>query len=720
MMRFVALLERGQTTILGHVNEVIMALLSLYAANAYLPQLSAQLLSAPTETSKLLLSDSAPLYLYTYTQAHALVRYALQPNGFIFAALHRTLEHDDHYFNQFLTFSDLVFNFASAICHNVEKPRTNAIKTMSSLWSSPTSPMATARLFLDFRIPQKVVHCFHLQSCRVEAAAFVNQCLAASKLKSFDPLFVLLRRAVIAPAVLAHCGHIFRNPQGNEAMRPACVEIIKSILYGGTTADVQALAVSDVIWSVGEMARDPLIHKILDEVDRSSPFFSDVLHASGPLQRAVDAAGVGVVPIFDAKMFDDNLDIRDSLMLLRNVTGWLILARDLDVQVIVHSVEYFRKLIGMAVRESESVSKFLETQAMRATRFEAKESAFVKARTKSKELGAAATQSVIGELCSLFVSYFRRIATLPLTLCPIRDSLLNDLCGFAQGVIPTCRPFPHPTVQLHHAIQRMFVIGLTQLPLSHPVRSALSARLPGLWLTMLKRDVGYALFCASKETTQATLLVRYSTDRYLRWVLLELFLGQQLEGFSEVIRYVLEEMVHSAAQLTVNAFTQLKTLAFPVRSEAMQIIKFILGSREKMPLVMAELARQMVASKFVEREARLTELNPRIPLIESSIELLQAVLTCDAAFPRAFVADAVALLASLRVRFAGEWIPAVVEMIHPGGTRPQGSRTGALRIGHSPSRIKLTSSLISRRNGPKIATVKVSSIRSVTSLGGRS
>jgi hypothetical protein len=156
MMRFVALLERGHTTILSHVNEVTMALLSLNAANAYLPQRSPHVLSAPTEIPKLLLSDSAALYVDTYTQAHALVRYPLQPNGSIFADLYETLEHDDQCFNQFLTFSDLVFNFASGMCHNVEKPRTNAIKTMSSLWSNPTSPLATSGFFWNSESPKKL------------------------------------------------------------------------------------------------------------------------------------------------------------------------------------------------------------------------------------------------------------------------------------------------------------------------------------------------------------------------------------------------------------------------------------------------------------------------------------------------------------------------------------------------------------------------------------
>jgi hypothetical protein len=106
---------------------------------------------------------------------------ALEPNSSISTALHRTGERDDQNFAQFMTFSDLVFNFA--MHHNVEKPRMNAIEAMASLWSS-----ATVRLFLDFKIHQNVIHCFHIQGARAEAASFITMSLAASKAKSVDPM----------------------------------------------------------------------------------------------------------------------------------------------------------------------------------------------------------------------------------------------------------------------------------------------------------------------------------------------------------------------------------------------------------------------------------------------------------------------------------------------------------------------------------------------------
>jgi hypothetical protein len=605
------------------------------------------------------------------------------------------------------------------MCHNVEKPRTNAIKTMASLWSSPTSSVATVRLFLDFRVPQKVVHCFHVQGARCEAASFIVQSLNASKVKAFDPMYVLLRRAINSPAVLLHCSLIVRNTR-NETLRPVCLEILKNVMYGESPGDVQALIASDNIWTLSDFMRDSQVLPIIGgAAAQSSAFFAEVLLASTPLQRQLEAAGVVIAPIYDPKAFDDNLDIRESLTLLKKVVASTTLIREPDMGLVGRSVEYFKKLVHMIVRESDSVGKFMETQAMKATRFDAKESAFMKAQNKSKETAAAVTHSLISEMCRVFVCFFKKLATRFIPHCPIRKDLLNLFIEIAQNPIPACRPIPHPVVLLHQAIQRMFIFAMTGLHSHHPLRQVIRCKLPDLLIIIWKRDIDYALYCASKETTQAQLLVRYETDRLLRWKFVEIFFNQQLEGFPEILQFVLQDMIHSPAQLKVDAFPYLKYLEFPARSEAIEIVEYILHSREKIGGVGQELIKQMVAMKFVEKERKMTDLNDRIHLIESSMDLLQTILTCETEFPPGFIQEAQVQLESLKIRFEGEWNPIVVKLVDPGEPRQPVIRALISRSFTSQSKSRSTVPLLLKRTTPKIATVKSGAIRAATSFGAR-
>jgi hypothetical protein len=124
-------------------------------------------------------------------------------------------------------------------------------------------------------------------------------------------------------------------------------------------------------------------------VVKSSAFFVEVL------KRQLQAGAVQIPPTYDSKAFDDNLDLHESLVLLKRVVSTMILARDIEPALIAQLVDHFT----MLVRESESVAKFLETQAMRATKFDANESAFMKPQNKAKEATAAITQRTVSEMC---------------------------------------------------------------------------------------------------------------------------------------------------------------------------------------------------------------------------------------------------------------------------------------------------------------------------------
>jgi hypothetical protein len=248
---------------------------------------------------------------------------------------------------------------------------------------------------------------------------------------------------------------------------------------------------------------------------------------------------------------------------------------------------------------------------------------------------------------------------------------------------------------------------------------AVRGRLVELVTAVLERDIGDLVFCAGKDMAQEQLLMRYATDRALRWVLIRGVLSQQLDGFAAITHFVVDKMAHNAAQFNVPAFNAVRGLEFPARSEALEILSFVLGSREKMPLVTKELVAQMVAANFVKRERKLVDAAEHVLLIESSMEVLSVVLRCEAGFPPAFVREASAFLDSLRTRFHGEWAPAVVGMVEPPLKRVQGIHPVTTRQFQGQLRIRAGSSLLAGKNGPRIATVKTASIRPSTSAAYR-
>jgi serine/threonine protein kinase len=64
-LRFVASAEHGQGSLMNYTNDVIMSLLSFYAANPYMKQSSSQLAAGVVHAERLLTRDSAPLFMYT-------------------------------------------------------------------------------------------------------------------------------------------------------------------------------------------------------------------------------------------------------------------------------------------------------------------------------------------------------------------------------------------------------------------------------------------------------------------------------------------------------------------------------------------------------------------------------------------------------------------------------------------------------------------------------
>lgn len=665
-MRFVASVEHGQGNLLSHTDDIGMSLLSLYAANPYLKNPSSQLVSSTNELSRLLGSDSAPLYVYTYSRAHALVRYSMQYNSYVFNNLVRTNEHDDTYFNQFLTFSEAVFNFANAMCHSIEKQRTNAIKTMSSLWANSSGP-STVRLFIDFRVSQKVMHCFHIQGARIEAASFVNQILNSFKVKSYDPSFEILRQSVICPALLCHCALIIRSSATNDGMKPQCLEIIRNILLSESPLDIESLVHSDVIWSIIEMTRDPQCFSLIQDAVQMGPaFYLKIIQASSFLQKTMAINNISFMPKFDYRVFDDNLDLKESFIVLKKMTAYFMLKyRPLSVPVenvenlsIERCFDFVIKIINKTLKESEGVTKFIDTQIMKETRFEVKESSFIKNKNKAKELANCIMQSTILDVSKVFIDLMKSmiIYLLKNNDKQIRGDLFNLLEKIIVQQVPMCRTMPHPNNYLHHSFQIMLLDSF-RMAKPDSILYNYVKDFPLIWLKILRYDNSLIILCSEKDLFETQLMSRYDNIRRLRLKLFKTFILDKNVDCNEMINIVIKEMIHNTTVMKSNySAEQTKRMRYPLRSEAIDMIKLVFDKRDvarKKAILMMEI---MIENNFLEKERNLTDKNDNFHLVATSIELLESLVLCTDLFNDALIKQARNQLDSLKMRFIRKWI----------------------------------------------------------------
>lgn len=720
-MRFVASVEHGQGTLLSHVDEVIMSLLSIYAANPYLKCPSAQLLASVSDASKLVTFDSAPLFMCTYNYAHALVRYALQWNSFIYNNLKRTPEHDDNYFDQFLSFSEAVFNFANAICHCIEKQRTNAIKTMASLWQNGAST-SIIRLFIDFRVPQKVLLCFHFQGARLEAASFVYQSLNAAKMKCYDPTFLLLRLAVNSPTILSYCAMVFRSTSSTfDAIKPLYIDIIRNILMGESAIDVENLVNSDVIYSIAEIARDTALNKlIVDATTQSSVFLLQLINSSISLQRTLKSNNVDFVPKFDIRVFDDNLDLGESLAALKQLAGNLVVRQYPQQCELVpadppidKACDFLMNLMKTALKEADGVAKFMDTQILRATRFEIKESSFMKEKNKRKEVSVAKTESIISELSQVFIYVFKCLCWFwTYTNAKVRTDLIEFISELAMSQIPFCRSISHPANLIHKSIQDMIFFLIRSVPPQSPLYQALT-NIDEVWLTILQRDIAFIQYCCEKDLFESQIMGPYLKNRMKRFrmfrTIVSLSNNVDIEPY---IKFIVCDMLNNMSQVRLIASASLiGILQFPIRAEAVDMIKYLLGARDKNENAAHKLVDIMVASKFLDKERKITEEDDCQQLVDSSIDLLEMIMNCGNIYDENFMKIASSQLKSLKMRFVREWNNNVIQKVE---TARHVSHQRSMRMRpqtQAAARVKLTAS--NKIQKPNIAKGKA---RAATSM----
>ncbi|OHT13846.1 IQ calmodulin-binding motif family protein [Tritrichomonas foetus] len=659
--RFVSNVEKGTGALLGHVDEVIMSLLALYASSPHLRHLSSSLKASPRELFDFTTTDSAAVYVFTYSKLHPLVRYALDASPFIMRSLERSNEHNDQYFNHFISFSETIYLFANTLCSPVEKQRSNLIKTIAGLWSNGQST-STVRLFLDFKVPQRIISCFHLAPVRNEASSFICSAFRAIKLKSFDPTYIILQNVLCVPTIIHHCSLGIRQVNGSELMRTPALEVVRSILFGESAAAIGSLVTNDILWALVEQAKDSIYYNLVnDAVSFSSVFVLQIIMSSSHLQHTLKKNGIEFMPTLDYRELTETVDVNETIIIAKRLAAQLYIRQsslpvEIERQVppVKESADFIIRAIELTLKDCEKLARSIDNQVYNVARFDLKGSTMLKAKSKAKEEKFAKALASVTEICDVLQHLFR-------CLCfywrdsdfQLSSTLFEYLKSTISRPIPLCNSLPHPSTKIHHVIQNMIIYCLQNLPNYSPVFPLLN-NLNEIWPKVMHRDIMFVMTCVDKDITQMQLMGRYPEERQIRINLLKTMISQEIFGdFGPIFKILVTEMLYNKTEFKFDSTAMLNfTYHFPMRSEALVIIHFLLEFRDKYESASRQLANELTMNNFLVKERKLTEEDDNHFLVNSSILFMQAVSKCYGLFHESIVQESRTLLESLCMRFS--------------------------------------------------------------------
>ena len=660
--RFVAAVENGQGSLLNHVDEVVLTLLALYAGNSRLRYSSEYFNENSNEALNLASTGSAAVFVFTHTHMKQIVSYALQQSSYILNTLKRTTEHNDSYFNQFLSFGEKVFTFANAMVHSIEKQRANAIYVLLNYWGNGQSTHIT-RLFIDFRVPQMAIHCFLNSAARIEASHFINECFNAIKLKSFEPTYILLQKVVCQATVYLFCGLIIRS-NFKEEMKIECTNLIRAIIFGDNAAAVVQLVIADVFWTLAENGKLPeMFNLLIEAIYFSSEFVIQLIFSSNSLRKILKQCDIDLSPNFDFSVLNNsNLSIEQTLEVSKRLSATLFIRQSsLPLEItkeeppIDLAVSFLINSINLALEESEIVSNSLDEKVIKSTRFDLKGTTYLKAKTTAKKTDFGEVRELISELCDNLLHLFRCIcfycreptSKYPKTLI---DFVLTMICS----PVPICQSMPHPAYLVHHCIQQMALHCLIDLPETSPVRIAMMA-MQEVYPKVMLRDIMFVMHCVDKDVVEMQLITRYPLERQIRMRMFQtIMLDRQSTNLTPILRFIVNEMLHNGVQFTGSTVLS-KSYLYPIRSEAINMILFLFSVKEKNESTVKRLVDELIISNFVEEEKKLTDITNDQQMNSSSIIFLRTITQCTSFFDEKILKPAKQLLENLCMRYTREW-----------------------------------------------------------------
>jgi hypothetical protein len=169
------------------------------------------------------------------------------------------------------------------------------------------------------------------------------------------------------------------------------------------------------------------------------------------------------------------------------------------------------------------------------------------------------------------------------------------------------------------------------------------------------RDLKFVMECIDQDVVEVQLANRYAEERRIRQKMFQMIVtDRRTTNLSPLLRFVVVDMLHNKTTFSGNPFAQ--QFQYPIRSEGINMIMFLLASRDRYETSAKRLVDELLISNFVEQEKRLTDSDSHQGFMDSSISFLRMITQCKSLFEETTLKAVQMLLESLCMRFSREWM----------------------------------------------------------------
>lgn len=234
----------------------------------------------------------------------------------------------------------------------------------------------------------------------------------------------------------------------------------------------------------------------------------------------------------------------------------------------------------------------------------------------------------------------------------------------------------------------MVLFCLTDLPEKSPAHEAVIC-MQDIWPKIMLRDIMFLMQCVDKDIVEMQLVQRYPEERKIRMKMFQTIITDpQIANLAPLLRFIVNNMLHNLTQFNG---TLAVAYPYPIRTEAVNMIMFVLGIRDKYEGAAKRLVDELMITNFVDEEKKLTDSDDDQQLANSSILLLRMITQCNTIFEEKTLKFAQTQLEKLCMRFSRDWL-SIASIGSDGNMKRNGGTTirGSVSTARAPSRKSTT------------------------------
>ena len=200
-----------------------------------------------------------------------------------------------------------------------DKQKSSSIKNIVSFWNNGQS-LPIVRLFVDFKVPQKVLQCMCFQSARNDVTTFFTTFAKTTKNHVGCFPYRWINYTIRTPIVRTICSSVLRDPTSTDGIKQPILEVMKHMISFKSNHDIISMFSSELFQHIVENGNNPLYHAVLDcAIQACEPIMMQVIMQSTVLQKMFSVVNLEYVPRLDMRVFNDNLDIFDTNILIKRL-----------------------------------------------------------------------------------------------------------------------------------------------------------------------------------------------------------------------------------------------------------------------------------------------------------------------------------------------------------------------------------------------------------------